>query len=871
MNCEKGVMMSNLLRAIGKRKNACYALLLTAGILLTVLFFRRRLVGEGNLFVVGDLLSEFIPFIRCFFRSLSGKESFLYSFSLGLGSQSFPVYVTCCLSPFNIFYLLIADVNLASILVVVSKLAFAAYAFEQFLEKKLKITGIINISISVSYALCGYSIAYMQNIIFMDAVYMLPIIIGALLDFVSAGKWIKLACSYAYLFVVCYYGGYVCGVFSFLLFILILTIPGNEDEWKLFDKNKNAVVRGYIKAVVIALLLSAVTWFPTAQFLLSHLTDDASAFQGMKCNIWDLLQNSLIGMYQSNEGEIPYLYSGLFCIVILPLFFLGKSTGKKNKAISAILLIFLVLCSLCKPFYMLIHMFDAPDSCGHRYAYLYSFMLCAMASYTWKNYDEKKKKWASIIVVIVITVAMVINNIVYKKELSLIVLGINVAIVFLYVVLLSIKNKKIKVPVIAISILFEVCINTYLVVQEPSESILEEYEIYQSIDDVDFDELESGDIYRIKTTMSPILNSPAFYGYMGIGYFNSIENSNVRKTMGKLGYGVSPRVLLDYGGTIPVEMLLGVKKNLYTVRYEDNSLGQMILDTEYSLPIAYMVDNDICSLSLESDLAVKNINALFSAMMGDDEEIMGVETEDYTTELDNMTVDFCDGEYRTSLVDFSKVGTINYTSSLNHEDVYIQFGQKVSKIKGNSPIIVSGGIDGYIPVTNSYLALSHMIKLERNDEGKYYASIYTDPENCDGIGEYTEMAFSYINWNRLDRIYESLMRCSADNLKRDKNVIQFDIEASECKNIVFVSVPYEDGWKVLVDGNKAEVIPLVDKTFCGVALTPGQHHVVMTYSNIYNWIGLEISIIGILIMGLFLYFEKRHPFQYNDEVQTNQE
>ncbi len=48
------------------------------------------------------------------------------------------------------------------------------------------------------------------------------------------------------------------------------------------------------------------------------------------------------------------------------------------------------------------------------------------------------------------------------------------------------------------------------------------------------------------------------------------------------------------------------------------------------------------------------------------------------------------------------------------------------------------------------------------------------------------------------------------------------------KGILFVPVPYEDGWTALVDGEKTE-IRQVDYGFCGIMLEPGEHEIQMVY------------------------------------------
>jgi hypothetical protein len=58
---------------------------------------------------------------------------------------------------------------------------------------------------------------------------------------------------------------------------------------------------------------------------------------------------------------------------------------------------------------------------------------------------------------------------------------------------------------------------------------------------------------------------------------------------------------------------------------------------------------------------------------------------------------------------------------------------------------------------------------------------------------------------------------------------------------LYLSVPYEEGWTLYVDGEKAELIP-VFKAMCGVQLTAGTHTIEMRYSPKGFVLGLMITI-----------------------------
>ena len=77
-------------------------------------------------------------------------------------------------------------------------------------------------------------------------------------------------------------------------------------------------------------------------------------------------------------------------------------------------------------------------------------------------------------------------------------------------------------------------------------------------------------------------------------------------------------------------------------------------------------------------------------------------------------------------------------------------------------------------------------------------------------------------------------------------------------SILYLSIPYEEGWSVQVDGQKAEVLNLFG-AMCGVPLSAGSHNIKLSYSpkGFIPGVFIGIFCLGILV---FLYFwEKQHP------------
>ena len=91
----------------------------------------------------------------------------------------------------------------------------------------------------------------------------------------------------------------------------------------------------------------------------------------------------------------------------------------------------------------------------------------------------------------------------------------------------------------------------------------------------------------------------------------------------------------------------------------------------------------------------------------------------------------------------------------------------------------------------------------------------------------------------------------------DSTHIRGHIQVSKAGELV-LSVPYEPGWKVLVDGE--EVQPgLFDDTFISLSLEAGEHTVEMHYYPAGLTLGIVITLICLAAFVLILILENEFP------------
>lgn len=88
------------------------------------------------------------------------------------------------------------------------------------------------------------------------------------------------------------------------------------------------------------------------------------------------------------------------------------------------------------------------------------------------------------------------------------------------------------------------------------------------------------------------------------------------------------------------------------------------------------------------------------------------------------------------------------------------------------------------------------------------------------------------------------------------NYIAGNVNSKE-NAILYFAIPYDSGWNIFVDGEKAN-LEKVNYGFCGVYLTSGNHDIVLNYQIPYATITVVISIVGfVLIVMWCVYWKER--------------
>ncbi len=850
-----------------KRTTLC---IIISGVIPVIIFVGSlallgMLPGQKYYFLHGDGFSQILPYAKMFLRNVLEGNSLIYSFETGLGMPTVAIYAYYVLSPFN-FFLLIPDIEVAGVCIVCAKLMCTAISMSLLLKKMFDTDNASSVMLSVSYALCSFFSSFFLSYIFLDMLYLLPLIVLALVYFVKTGRWGWLCLVYTCSFIMQFYCAYMTGIFSAVIF--------GAYAWYSYGKNfilwKRAVFR-YLLCVTIAVLLSAPLLIPAAYELFSLYVTDALKVEDFVLFPWSFIYGfypGYLGQLQQTNNTAPLMYAGIPAVLLSVWFFLDRSNCRKEKILAGIPILFLVLCSFVKPLYIFIHAFDAPNFYAFRFSWMMDFCLVLIAAKELKGISEKgiTKK----LVWIVGPIWILLYFLIYSIEsffgmpeagtMSAVKGGFTAGFTIVYMIILSGKDSGKKRNILVATIVSIELFANFLLGQVYVQDTIPDRSVYLVADNrargnlSAIEKAEKNDpweFYRVRYLNSLTDNISMLYGYHGLGWFGSIENEKIRKFLNNYGYAGKTLQAYDYGSTPFMQMLLAQR---YDIRYrfyteEQDEVAAFNIN-EYTLPLGYMVSSDIKEYSTAPGSPFEAQNALASALCGREHNIYTVHSGDCYVEMENM--DIVQGENGTSVCRTSDEGLLTfYFEPEKNGNVYAYMRRwgDTSYTKA-APLIYSeldiGGMSNL-----SRVCMPHIIPLSRDEDGVCRLYLYSNTSNVENF-DYEILYFSYEDNKELANIYNELSpgALEVESFRDDRITAKVNVPSD--KEVLFTTIPYSKDWDVYVDGTKTESFAVLDGTFLGTELTAGEHEILFVYHERKIIFGIIAAFIGFVLLGVSL-------------------
>lgn len=808
--------------------------------------------GDKSLLCV-DFYHQYGPMLGGLYNKVTNFENLIYSFNVGLGIPFFRNFFNYLSSPLNIIMFLFSKKNLLTSFsfIIGLKACFASTFMVYYLNKKNNTNNYLYIPIGILYGFSQYFSAYYWNIMWLDGMVLLPLITLGIENIINKGTWKLYLVSLSIMLFSNYFIGYMICIFSVFYFIGYL-IYKTKFSLKNYQETIN-FIWNKIKIFAFASLMSgailAVFLLPMfkSMFTISATGGSIPTSQYYLFTVRDFLESHLTGVkttvFASDTITSPNISAGILSVILVILFIINPKIKLKTKLTYSFLL-GLIIFSFFNPVAdYIMHAFHVPNDLPYRYSFLYTFILLIMSSYSITKVNDIKFQITTIVYLLTITILLYLtmNN---WDGITTNMIFINIILLTIYFILYCFNRffKQSKIIVVSSLILFsmvEVIISinyNWNITQEIKNFYANYNETNEYLNYLKKNDKEK--FYRLESTNMLTLNDGDWYGYNGINTFSSMAYESMAKFQNDLGIPGNEINSYYYQQTTPIyDILFDVK---YLIGESNDYSRYEIADANYPKLTKFNYSNGLIFGVKKELLNTKKQDNPFTY----ENEIMK-----NATGIDNILTP---AKYvKTEEIYSSDTGVIlNFKYKNNFDNMYFYTDSNFIKffIIGDTLYYLD---DNYTDLTEKTNKLKYSYIDDYNEAR--IINILSTSDNIDitiGYNYYYDGEFEIYNINH------SLFESASEFLKN------YQFTYTEFKNdsikgtididddmIIYTSIPYDEGWKVYVDGKYVSVEKFAD-TLITFKASKGKHKIEIKYTPPLQKLGLLISIVSIIILFL---------------------
>ena len=250
-----------------KAKAALYSFVFLATLMLMVILcYLKGIVpfGTKGSMAIMDAQIQYLDFFAYFKDVLNGTQKIGYSFNRTMGGGNIAVFSYYLASPFNLLVAFFRKDQIQAFftIVVILKLAMCSLTCSIFLRNRFEdLEAVIIAVLSLGYGLMEYNMDQASNIMWLDGVYMLPLILLGVSKLVRENKKAFLMGAAGIALLLNWYAAAIDFVFSAIWFLyeVILITPLEKSNIK------QMVLYGvrYCIAMGTALFIGAALFLPS--------------------------------------------------------------------------------------------------------------------------------------------------------------------------------------------------------------------------------------------------------------------------------------------------------------------------------------------------------------------------------------------------------------------------------------------------------------------------------------------------------------------------------------------------------------------------------------------------------------------------------
>lgn len=875
--------------------------------LVAYAFFKVKPFGDNSVLVL-DLNGQYVYYYEAFRDAFWGDGSFIYDWSRNLSGEMFGIFAYYLASPFMLIICLLPRTwMVVSILILqLAKMGTASVTFAFFMNR-ISVKRPKQISLVVfptMYALMAYMVVQFMDPMWLDGLIYLPLICWGVHRLVNEGKMFPYIAPLALMFIAHFYIGYMIGIFTFFYFCYVCL----SKKGRIVPKHFFLRCISFAVGTLIALMCAAFVLIPVYNSLkLGKFEFTEPDFSlATQFDFLTFITKMFPMSYDTVYPEgLPMVYCGAAALILVPLFFLNNKISMKEKVSNGLLSVLLVVLMYIKPVDMVMHGFQVPNWLPYRYSFIFSFLMVFMAFRAFENLDGiTAKNIGGIFFGLMVFLFWCerenyghfqifetrtgsngsdTRNVIQGIWFSMIALS-------LYFALLYLCKKYPKSKAVALSLVAALSVEFFANAADTLEKIDKDvayskassYEPYMSnlrsaVDTIyDFDDEP---FYRMEATFHRTVNDPIGTNYRGISHSSSTMNAPALLMLHKLGYAYGGHYTKYDGTTFMTDALFDIKY-LMDKTGDTTYVGSRVkVPEEYKLTtettqgsstFKFYNNPNALGLGVASPVSITNVqlndvnpfenqNAVFDALTGKSTKYF-TRLDIQSTEQENVVTSMLDDGHTRYYPEDENVAEchVDYVVEMD-KDSYL-YMYLPTKYERNCNIWIQNE-DEYVEGENQMnyagqffvgdnYSILNLGKFIQGQQIRVRVTISNDEKEA----FWSDQQFYTFSYDEFAADCAELQKKSWNVTKFDDRYLEGTVNAVSGEEVLFTTIPYENGWTIKVNGKTVEPIKSLDSLIT-IPLDAGENKVTMEFSPNYWKFSIVISIFGLLLAAFVFLLE----------------
>ncbi len=875
-------------------------------------------LGETSVLVL-DLNAQYVYYFEKLRNVLVSGDSLTYAFERALGGEFMGIFAYYLSSPLSILVALLPKAWMTESLffLLIIKTGLCGASFGYYLMKTRQPRAVWTVMFSSMYAMSAYVVVMQHNIMWIDNVFLFPIILLGMDALIREGRFRLYVGALSLAILSNFYIGYMtCLFLAVYFFIRYATMT--EDERGTWGRSRfwKALAR-MLGASLLAVAMTAVIIWPVYYSLsFGKLDFSTPNWEPRQLFDWlEMLTKVFFGSYDSvRPSGMPFLYCGMLVPVLVPLYFAAPGIRLRHKVGNLMAVAFVLFGCNLSTLDVIWHGLQRPNWLNARFAFMFTFFAVLMAFDSFSKLKETGVKKVLFSCGLSAALLLLMQTMDYDNVQDFLTVWGGLAFLcgFGALIPFALREKKPEDELYLYSnpelflvmfVVFELIANgvamAYCLDGDVSFSNRTGYrdfvdrfsEASAVMEEIDEEAYGADSLYRAEKIKHRKKNDNFAIDINGLSNSTSTLNAKSITFLKNMGISARSHWSMYYGGNPVTDSLLGLRYVMADKGTESAMPDYM--EEFYSLVGTTGEEIEIWENPFNLGIAYATNEAILT---------YAEYNEDADKELEENGLPTIRDTYENAVEFKTPFQMMNHMVSamLGREvEIFTKVDSRESDTQGVEPLFVTGhtgyeedgsgltakvvfemDIDQDLPVYlyfPSEYPRDAEIKLDKNrigtffeddtfcitplgvlEEGEHEFSVYLEEEKIYFASGCTY--FWYFHEDVFREAMAELQAGSADTRSQKDDVVTATVTMPEDKTVLFTTIPYDAGWQAWVDGEKVEIVCLMD-TLVGVPASPGEHEIVLKYRPDCVVYGLVISLFAVaLYIALSLWDIRRREF-----------